>query len=86
LLAFKAGVDLETPDPDGFKNLKQLVLAGKISKKELDETVLRILIAKFRLGLFDDPYVDPGKAEKKLSEAKKKEQWHTKQQQKQWCY
>src|SRR6476620_4967176 len=63
LLAFKAGIDLETPDPDGFKNLKQLVVSGKISNKELDETVLRILIAKFRLGLFDDPYVDPDKAE-----------------------
>ena len=72
LLAFKAGVDLETPDPDGFKNLKQLVLAGKISKKELDETVLRILIAKFRLGLFDDPYVDPGKAEEIVGSKEKR--------------
>jgi beta-glucosidase len=72
LLAFKAGIDLETPDPDGFKNLKQLVLAGKISKKELDETVLRILIAKFRLGLFDDPYVDPDKAEEIVGSKEKR--------------
>jgi len=72
LLAFRAGIDLETPDPDGFKNLKQLVLAGKISKKELDETVLRILIAKFRLGLFDDPYVDPGKAEEIVGSKEKR--------------
>jgi beta-glucosidase len=63
LLAFKAGIDIETPDPDGFKNLKQLVSAGKISMKELDDAVLKILINKFRLGLFDDPYVDPDKAE-----------------------
>ena len=72
LLAFKAGIDLETPDPDGFKNLKQLVLAGKISKKELDATVLRILIAKFRLGLFDDPYVDPDKAEEVVGSKEKR--------------
>jgi len=72
LLAFKAGIDLETPDPDGFKNLKQLVLAGKISKKELDETVLRILVAKFRLGLFDDPYVDPDKAEEIVGSKEKR--------------
>ena len=72
LLAFKAGVNLETPDPDGFKNLKKLVLSGKISMKELDETVMRILIAKFRLGLFDDPYVDPGKAEQIVGNAEKR--------------
>ncbi len=63
LLAFKAGIDLETPDPDGFKNLKQLVADKKISFQELDERVMRILITKFRLGLFDDPYVDDNKAE-----------------------
>jgi len=63
LLAFKAGVDLETPDPDGYKNLGKLVSSGKISMKELDEAVTRILISKFRLGLFDNPYVDADKAE-----------------------
>jgi beta-glucosidase len=52
--------------------LKQLVLAGKISNKELDETVLKILIAKFRLGLFDDPYVDPDKAEEIVGSKEKR--------------
>jgi len=72
LLAFKAGIDLETPDPGGFKNLKQLVISGKISIKELDAAVTRILIAKFRLGLFDDPYVDPDKAEEIVGSAQKR--------------
>lgn len=72
LLAFKAGVDMETPDPDGFKNLKQHVLSGKISVKELDEVVTRILVAKFRLGLFDDPYVDPDKAEQVVGSQQKR--------------
>ncbi|MEO7984754.1 MAG: glycoside hydrolase family 3 N-terminal domain-containing protein, partial [Bacteroidota bacterium] len=62
-LAFKAGIDVETPDPDGFVNLKKYVTEGKISMKEMDAAVTRILIAKFRLGLFDDPYVDADKAE-----------------------
>ena len=62
-LAFKAGIDLETPDPDGFVNLKKYVTEGKISMAEIDAAVTRILIAKFRLGLFDDPYVDADKAE-----------------------
>src|SRR5436305_759963 len=63
LMAFKAGINIETPDPGGFKNLKQFVTNGKITTKELDDCVLRILITKFRLGLFDDPYVDPDMAE-----------------------
>jgi len=73
LLAFKAGIDMETPDPDGFKNLKKLVEAGKISIKELDASVVRILIAKFRLGLFDDPYVDPDRAELIVGSKEKRE-------------
>jgi beta-glucosidase len=72
LLSFKAGVDMETPDPDGFKNLKQFVTNGKISVKELEAAVTRILIAKFRLGLFDDPYVDAAKAEEIVGNAEKK--------------
>jgi len=73
LLAFKAGVDLETPDPDGFTNLKQLVTSGKISMKELDATVRRILITKFRLRLFDDPYVDANKAEEIVGSPQKRQ-------------
>jgi beta-glucosidase len=69
LLAFKAGVDMETPDPDGFKNLANMVKSGKISIKELDEAVTRILISKFRLRLFDDPYVDEDKAEEIVGSA-----------------
>ncbi|RYY98354.1 MAG: beta-glucosidase [Chitinophagaceae bacterium] len=72
LLAFKAGVDVETPDPAGFKNLKQQVERGRITKSELDAAVLRILVAKFRLGLFDDPYVDEGAAEGIVGSAQKR--------------
>ncbi len=56
--AFNATVDIETPDPYGFETLIKLVKAGKVSQKTLDESVTRILTAKFRLGLFDDPYVN----------------------------
>jgi beta-glucosidase len=40
--------------------------------KELDAAVTRILIAKFRLGLFDDPYVDAEKAESIVGNADKR--------------
>jgi beta-glucosidase len=72
LLAFKAGVDLEAPDPGGFANLKPFVAQGKISVSEIDEKVTRILIAKFRLGLFEDPYVDANKAEEIVGSAQKR--------------
>jgi beta-glucosidase len=72
LMAFKAGVDLETPDPSGFANLKQFVDNGKITVKEVDEKVVRVLIAKFRLGLFEDPYVDANKAEEIVGSPQKR--------------
>ncbi len=72
LLAFNAGIDMETPDPDGFTNLKKMVNEKRIALKDLDAAVTRILIAKFRLGLFDDPYVDPVKAEEIVGSAAKR--------------
>ena len=33
--------------------------AGRISESRIDESARRLLRDKFRLGLFDDPYVDP---------------------------
>lgn len=72
LLAFKAGIDLETPDPDGFVNLKKFIIEGKISLAELDAAVTRILISKFRLGLFDDPYVDADKADEIVGSPQKR--------------
>ncbi|MGZ4382361.1 MAG: glycoside hydrolase family 3 C-terminal domain-containing protein, partial [Gaiellaceae bacterium] len=39
--------------------LVELVRAGRISESRIDESARRLLRDKFRLGLFDDPYVDP---------------------------
>jgi beta-glucosidase len=36
-----------------------LVKEGKISEKRIDSSIRRILREKFRLGLFDHPYLDP---------------------------
>ena len=38
------------------------VRSGLVSEARLDESVLRILELKFRLGLFENPFVDPRKA------------------------
>jgi beta-glucosidase len=41
-----------------------LVHSGRISEERIDQSARRILRDKFRLGLFDDPYVDPDEAER----------------------
>lgn len=56
LMAMTAGVDVETPDGDAYKNLIQLVNDKKISLKQIDQAVARALHEKFALGLFDNPY------------------------------
>jgi beta-glucosidase len=38
--------------------LISLVKDGKVSEQRLDRSVRRLMLDKFRLGLFDDPYVD----------------------------
>jgi beta-glucosidase len=42
----------------------QLVRAGKVSEERIDQSVRRLLRDKFRLGLFDNPYLDVEAAEK----------------------
>ncbi|RFS18814.1 beta-glucosidase [Chitinophaga silvatica] len=62
-LAFNAGIEVETPDPDGFKFLEDAVKSGNLKLADLDSAVTHILIAKFRLGLFEHPYVEDAKAD-----------------------
>src|SRR5688572_132481 len=61
-LALEAGVDIELPDPDVYPHLIQLVKENKISEATIDQAVARNLRAKFLLGLFENPYVDPERA------------------------
>ena len=64
LLAVKAGVNIELPEADCYRHLVALVRERRLKEAELDELVAPMLLAKFRLGLFDDPYVDPAEAER----------------------
>ncbi|MBL8206239.1 MAG: glycoside hydrolase family 3 C-terminal domain-containing protein [Blastocatellia bacterium] len=62
--ALNAGVDIELPDPAAYPLLPQLVSEGKVSMALIDQSVARILRAKFQLGLFENPYVDVERAVK----------------------
>jgi beta-glucosidase len=64
VLAVRAGVNIELPEPDCYRHLVELVREGTLKESELDELVAPMLRAKFLLGLFDDPYVDPDEAER----------------------
>lgn len=63
-LAAKAGVNIELPDIDCYIHLAELVKEGTLQESLLDELVAPMLEWKFKLGLFDDPYVNPDVAEK----------------------
>ena len=56
-LALHAGLDTEFPTPFGFGDaLVAEVEAGRVPVSEVDLAVHRVLTAKFRLGLFENPY------------------------------
>ena len=63
-LAVRAGVNVEAPEPNAYLHLTALVRDGVLRESELDHLVTPILYWKFRLGLFDDPFVDPDRAER----------------------
>ncbi|AEV28096.1 beta-glucosidase-like glycosyl hydrolase [Sphaerochaeta pleomorpha str. Grapes] len=58
-MAVQAGMDLELPSGTTFKQgLVQAVNKGYLAIEDLDAAVLRVLHEKFRLGLFENPYID----------------------------
>ncbi|MCE5185246.1 MAG: glycoside hydrolase family 3 C-terminal domain-containing protein [Planctomycetaceae bacterium] len=62
-LAVEAGVNIELPDMDCYPYLEELVQSGQVAESLIDSLVAPMLECKFKLGLFEDPYVDPNAAE-----------------------
>jgi len=63
-LALAAGVDFDLSDGSVYRTLIDQVKEGAVPESQVDRAAGRLLAAKFRLGLFDDPYVDPDYTEK----------------------
>jgi beta-glucosidase len=61
--ALAATVDVELPDVETYQTLVEQVKQKKVSESALDDAVRRLMREKFDLGLFEDPYVDPDKAD-----------------------
>ena len=55
-LALKAGVDMDMVGEGYLTTLKKSLQEGKIKQQDIDIACRRILEAKYKLGLFDDPY------------------------------
>lgn len=67
-LALKAGTDMDMV-ADGFLGtLEKSLSEGKVTMAEIDKACRRILEAKYKLGLFDDPYryLDAKRAKKEI--------------------
>jgi beta-glucosidase len=65
--AIHSGVDIETPDPEGFVHLPELVREGRVPMALIDQAVRRALRLKFDAGLFENPYPDPATADAKTA-------------------
>ncbi len=60
--AIAAGLDVELPAFDFYRELPSCIADGRLSEEIVDRAVERVLAQKFRLGLFERPYVDPALA------------------------
>ncbi|MEO9070370.1 MAG: beta-glucosidase BglX [Ginsengibacter sp.] len=54
--ALSAGIDMDMVGEGFLTTLKKSLQQGKVTQKEIDDACRRILEAKYKLGLFDDPY------------------------------
>jgi len=54
--SINAGVEMDMQSGIFLRNLKTLVEEDKVSEKTITEAARKILVMKYRLGLFDDPY------------------------------
>lgn len=69
-LALRAGVDVDMVSQIYVNDLPAAVKAGRVPMAQVDASVRRVLNAKYRLGLFDDPFrycSDDGARERALT-------------------
>ncbi len=55
-LALNAGIDMDMVGEGFLTTLKKSLQEKKVTQKQIDDACRRILEAKYKLGLFDDPY------------------------------
>ncbi len=75
-LALQAGVDMDMVGEGFLSTLKASLEEGTIDEAMIDQACRRILEAKMKLGLFDDPYkyCDPQRAENQIYTSEHRQQ------------
>ncbi|WP_210508323.1 glycoside hydrolase family 3 N-terminal domain-containing protein [Naasia sp. SYSU D00057] len=72
---FEAGAD-QFGGEERTDLVLDLVTSGRVPESRIDEAVRRLLLVKFELGLFDDPYLDEDEAERIVGSAQFREAGH----------
>ena len=68
-VAIHAGIDVELPGSTVYaEGIPEALKRGLLTMAEVDEAVIRHIMQKFRLGLFENPYIDEGCILKDLTE------------------
>lgn len=67
--AIEAGIDMEMSGEMFGKHLLDAVRSGRLAEAVVDQAANRVLTLKFKLGLFEQPYADPDKAERVIGSA-----------------
>lgn len=71
LLAMKGGCDTEIPVGGAFGQLPDYVRSGELDEALIDDAVRRVLMIKFKRGLFENPYCDVEKVKEAMNNAEK---------------
>ena len=72
--AFSAGLNMDMASGSYIQHLAEQVKQGRISVQQIDAAVLPILETKFRMGLFEHPYVDEARIPQVLNAPESQEQ------------
>ena len=74
-LALNAGLDMDMVAEGFLTTIKKSLKEGKTTQKQIDEACRRVLEAKYKLGLFDDPfhYVNESRPAKEILTAENRQ-------------
>ncbi|OQP49378.1 beta-glucosidase [Niastella yeongjuensis] len=74
-LALKAGLDMDMVGEGFLTTLQNSLKAGKVTPKEINDACQRVLEAKYKLGLFDDPfrYINESRPDKEILTAQNRQ-------------
>lgn len=73
LLSVRAGMDMHMHGPHFPEAVIELVKEGKLDEARVNEACSKLLTAKFKLGLFENPFVELDKIEERINTQKHKD-------------